>query len=170
MEQRDGAAPEPPLSLPRRVIELVAQVLSMGINADQAAADALTRILAATDADPIRFTLVVAAPEVELERVERYARAICRAEGMDPDGCLEGSPDWMYREPEARAAIALADAEAVERAKGPAWEEWVRLRDDYVQACEPFAPVPAPPARAIRELTLLDAFVARLTARMEDKR
>lgn len=46
--------------------------------------------------------------------IEAGARAICEAEGMNPDGELvEGQPDWIYRTAEARGArrAMLAEGE-----------------------------------------------------------
>ena len=45
-------------------------------------------------------------------RVEAGARALCRAQNVNPDGARKGdhSPPWKLRVPYARAALKAADA------------------------------------------------------------
>ena len=46
------------------------------------------------------------AAEPNADLVERVARAIAISDGLDPDEMHEGSPIWLDREDNARAAIA----------------------------------------------------------------
>ena len=51
----------------------------------------------------------------DAERVERWARELCRVNSVDPEARLgnDDTSEWKFYRDDARAAIALADQEAV---------------------------------------------------------
>lgn len=84
-------------------------------------------------------------------RVERWARALCEAAGINPEEMLipgrrnvRGDWEiaggrrsaWMSWVNEARAAVSLSDHEAAERVEAGTWAEWERLRTVFDDAAQ----------------------------------
>lgn len=62
----------------------------------------------------------VAAGQDDSDRVERWARELCRISGFDPDAICrdagdDSGPEWTFYRDDARSTIALADADAAGR-------------------------------------------------------
>jgi hypothetical protein len=71
-------------------------------------------------------------PSPSDEAVAAVAKALCKACGRDPDALLNEVPEWVYRQIEARAAIAAH----TRHLKGDAGELVERLREAVYDSYE----------------------------------